>query len=56
MVIVAGGGQVLLKNNPNVLHVRIEAPMEDRLMRVRAELRQKDPGDIRLMNAAVPMT
>ncbi len=46
MIIVGRGGQVLLKNNPNVLHVRIEAPMEDRLMRVRAELRQKDPGDI----------
>jgi cytidylate kinase len=46
MVIVGRGGQIVLKDCKNVLHVRIEAPLEDRLTRVRAELRQKDPGDI----------
>lgn len=34
-VIVGRGGQALLKDKPGVLHVRVEAPMEDRLMRVR---------------------
>ncbi len=34
MVIVGRGGQVILKNKPNVLHVRIEAPLEDRIRRV----------------------
>ncbi len=35
MVIVGRGGQVILKDRPGVLHVRIEAPLEERLIRVR---------------------
>jgi len=35
VVIVGRGGQVLLQNEPDVLHVRIEAPFETRLLRVR---------------------
>ena len=34
-VIVGRGGQVLLKDLPAVLHVRVIAPLEDRLLRVR---------------------
>ncbi len=37
MVIVGRGGQMVLKDRPDVLHVRIEAPLEDRLLRVRSE-------------------
>ncbi|HMD88300.1 MAG TPA: cytidylate kinase-like family protein [Anaerolineaceae bacterium] len=48
IVIVGRGGQIVLKDHSNVLHIRIEAPLETRLMRVRAELRQNDPGDILL--------
>jgi cytidylate kinase len=36
IVIVGRGGQVVLKDCPDVLHVRIEAPLEDRLLRVRS--------------------
>jgi CMP/dCMP kinase len=35
MIIVGRGGQVILKDHPDVLHVRIEAPLEERLLRVR---------------------
>ncbi len=37
IVIVGRGGHVLLKDEPDVLRVRIEAPMEDRLLRVRSD-------------------
>ena len=37
------GGQVLLKDTPGVLHVRIEAPVEMRVERVKQQLK-KDPG------------
>jgi len=40
MVIIGRGGQVLLKNTPGVLHVRIEAPMEIRAKRVKQQLKQ----------------
>lgn len=39
MVIVGRGGQAILKNLPGVLHVRIIAPLEDRLQHVRDELK-----------------
>ncbi len=39
MVIVGRGGQVILKDEPGVLHIRIEAPMEDRIQRVKEEIR-----------------
>lgn len=34
-VIVGRGGQVLLRDRPDVLHLRIEAPLEDRIQRVK---------------------
>ncbi len=37
VVIVGRGGQAILQNEPDVLHVRIEAPLETRLLRVREE-------------------
>jgi len=39
VVIVGRGGQVLLQNEPDVLHIRIEAPLETRLLRVRDDWR-----------------
>lgn len=40
IVIVGRGGQVVLKDKPDVLHVRIEAPLEERMQRVRGQLRE----------------
>ena len=40
MIIVGRGSQVLLKNHPDVLHVRIDAPLEVRLERVLEQLGQ----------------
>jgi cytidylate kinase len=37
IVIVGRGGQVILKGLPGVLHVRIEAPLDDRIRRVQAQ-------------------
>jgi len=37
VVVVGRGGQVLLKDCPDILHVRIIAPLEDRIQRVKAE-------------------
>ena len=37
IVIIGRGGQVILQDRPGVLHVRIEAPLETRLLRVRNE-------------------
>jgi cytidylate kinase len=34
MVIVGRGGQVLLRDKPNVLHVRVIAPLDDRVQRL----------------------
>jgi len=39
VVILGRGGQILLKDRPDVLHVRIEAPMEDRIQRVKNQLK-----------------
>jgi cytidylate kinase len=35
-VIVGRGGQVILQDAPDVLHVRVETPLEDRIQRVRS--------------------
>jgi cytidylate kinase len=35
MIIVGRGGQVILKDKPGVVHVRVEAPLENRLIRAR---------------------
>jgi cytidylate kinase len=37
VVIVGRGGQVLLRDMPGVLHVRIEAPMDTRVQRIQAQ-------------------
>lgn len=44
VVIVGRGGQVLLKDLPGVLHVRIIAPLENRIQRVKALLKQERQG------------
>jgi CMP/dCMP kinase len=36
-VIIGRGGQMVLKDQPDVIHVRIEAPMENRIQRVKIE-------------------
>ena len=41
IVILGRGSQVLLKEKPGVVHIRIEAPIEDRLQRVRDQLKQE---------------
>ncbi len=41
MVIVGRGGQVLLQGTPGVLHVRIEAPIEDRIQRVKTQIQSE---------------
>ncbi len=41
MIIVGRGGQMILREAADVLHVRIEAPMEERIARVKAEIRQE---------------
>jgi cytidylate kinase len=43
MVIVGRGGQVLLMGKPGVFHVRIEAPIEQRIQRVKAQI-MTEPG------------
>jgi len=43
MIIIGRGGQVILKDVPGVLHVRIEAPVEKRAEWVKQELK-KEPG------------
>jgi cytidylate kinase len=40
LVIVGRGGQIILKDKPGVLHVRIEAPLEDRIQRVKQQLKE----------------
>ncbi|MEW5868394.1 MAG: cytidylate kinase-like family protein [Chloroflexota bacterium] len=42
MVIVGRGGQVILRNKLDVLHVRVAAPLEERIQRVRARLRESN--------------
>jgi CMP/dCMP kinase len=39
MIIVGRGGQAVLRDEPGVLHVRVEAPMEDRIQRLKETLR-----------------
>ncbi len=37
MIILGRGGQVMLQDNPDALHVRIEAPLEMRIQRVKVD-------------------
>jgi cytidylate kinase len=39
IIIIGRGGQVILRDYPNVLHVRIEAPLEDRIRRVEGRIK-----------------
>ena len=43
-VIVGRGGQMLLRGEPSVLHVRIEAPVVERIDRVMEQLRKERTG------------
>jgi CMP/dCMP kinase len=40
-VIVGRGSQVLLKDKPNVFHIRVVAPVEERIQRIKDEMKQK---------------
>jgi cytidylate kinase len=42
VVIVGRGGQMILRDFADVLHLRIEAPMEDRLQNVRATFKKSE--------------
>jgi cytidylate kinase len=55
MVIVGRGGQALLKDEPGVLHIRIEAPLEERIQRVKEQMKSTGtaiPADIQSRRAA----
>lgn len=55
VVIIGRGGQALLKDTPGVLHVRIEAPIEERIQRVKErfkESRRLFQADIEIRRAA----
>ena len=39
IVIIGRGGQILLKDHPKALHVRVVAPLEDRIQRVRTQMK-----------------
>lgn len=58
MVIVGRGGQVLLKDTPGVLHIRIVAPIEDRIQRVKSQLKAQSneyQADIEIRRVAQDM-
>jgi CMP/dCMP kinase len=40
MIILGRGGQAILKGIPGVIHVRVEAPLEERILRRMAQLKQ----------------
>jgi len=40
VIIVGRGGQVILRDQPDVLHIRVEAPIESRIQRIKDQLRQ----------------
>jgi CMP/dCMP kinase len=41
MIILGRGGQFVLQDHPGVLHIRIEAPMEDRIQRLKVQLKKE---------------
>jgi len=43
LVLVGRGGQILLKGQPCCLHVRIEAPLEERITRIKEQVTQAKP-------------
>lgn len=46
MIIVGRGGQMVLSDEPGAFHVRIEAPMEARIARVKEQVRLELPPDL----------
>ena len=42
-IVVGRGGQMILRDGTNVLHIRVEAPLEIRIRRVEAWLKQDTP-------------
>ena len=55
MIIVGRGGQAILSGEPGTINVRIEAPMEERIMRVKDQIRREkhlDNTDIELRRRA----
>ena len=55
MIIVGRGGQVILKDTPGVLHVRIEAPVEMRIAHIQEQLKTKtesSQSEAKLLQAA----
>jgi cytidylate kinase len=40
LIIMGRGGQVILRDQPDVLHIRVEMPLEDRIQRIKEDLRQ----------------
>jgi CMP/dCMP kinase len=44
MVILGRGGQVILKDHPGVIHIRIEAPLADRIQRMMQEIKAENEG------------
>jgi len=43
IIIVGRGGQAVLRDSPGALHVRIQAALEDRILRVQAGLKEAKP-------------
>jgi cytidylate kinase len=41
VVVIGRAGQILLKDLPDVLHLRIEAPIEDRIQRIKMRLKEE---------------
>ena len=53
IVIIGRGGQIILKDCPGVLHIRIEAPLEVRVRRIEARLKaERGDYDSRLKDQA----
>lgn len=42
MIILGRGGQVILRDQPGVIHLRIEAPLEQRILRMVAKLEEDE--------------
>ena len=42
-IVVGRGGQMILRDEPNVLHIRVEAPLEERIRRVEDWLKHERP-------------
>jgi cytidylate kinase len=45
IVIIGRAGQIILKDKPGVLHVRIQAPLEERIRRIESRLKSEREGN-----------